>query len=180
MSASCGYITKINYSCVCDWSTSGKAFNKHIGPFLNRYVTGTFSYITLYTSYMFQWKEDVYENITGYLKNHCTKHSLVCTPSDAFPYWFQIRQNISLFFSFLKNMRKLTINMLTAFNTYILHGECFDIRSDKINSIIQRACISHFSIPHINHCVKTYKILSHLKGFTQSFPKPASTELHKN
>ncbi len=24
-----------------------------------------------------------YENITGYLKNHCTKHRLVCTHSDA-------------------------------------------------------------------------------------------------
>ena len=27
---------------------------------------------------------DVYENITGYLKNHWTKHSLICTHFDAF------------------------------------------------------------------------------------------------
>ena len=40
---------------------------------------------TFHTNYIFHWKEDVlFMIIIGYLKNHWTKHRLVCTHFDAF------------------------------------------------------------------------------------------------
>ena len=64
----------------------------------------------LHVTYMFQWKDDlVHENTTGYLKNHWTKHRLVCTHfDDAFsmliPNMDTVFQNYQNYEHFLKNV----------------------------------------------------------------------------
>ncbi len=48
----------------------------------------------------------VYENITDYLKNHWTKHRLVCTHSDAF---FMLIPNMYIIFKVYEN----SVNFMT-------------------------------------------------------------------
>ncbi len=64
----------------CYWLRIGKRFFLLINWEDERNINSR------HAQYIFQWKRRclVYQNITGYLKNHWTKHRLVCTYFDAF------------------------------------------------------------------------------------------------
>ena len=91
----------------------------------------------LHINYMFQWKEDIfaYENTIGYLKNHWTKHRLVCIHFDALS---MPSPNMTIIFDISEFFEKNSVKM----KMLCTLGRCMDV--EKVNT--GTYCLLHFYV----------------------------------